>query len=256
MALPTDSPTGPTTVLLIVRNITSWLCSMSRNGYELYPDPSVKRKQHAIWWLLRNVKLLAEEANYPNSLGTLLYSTAVDLWFDYIRGYLSGFLAPGSEPTRAVVVRQEDLLCRPQDVVEALERLGLRRNGFALSIIENLETGYSGLSRNATRTGAGGVEAAVAHSADARGDLEEAGGSKLRAVHGGAGVCHAAADLVRGALGSHASERAIRRASAAISSARVVAAGAAACGKSEAWASTDFETCRNVGASGATACAL
>ena len=74
----------------------------------------------------------------------------MDLWFDYIRGYLSGFLAPGSEPTRAVVVRQEDLLCRPQDVVEALERLGLPRNGTAFSIIENLETGYTGMSRNAT----------------------------------------------------------------------------------------------------------
>ena len=76
-----------------------------------------------------------------------MYSTAVDLWFDYIRGYLSGFLAPGKHPSRAVVVRQEDILRRPQEVVEALERLGLSRNGIAFQINEQLEIGYVGISR-------------------------------------------------------------------------------------------------------------
>ena len=71
IALPTGSPAGPTTVLLTVRNIGSWLCSMSRNGYELYPYPQVKRRRHALSWLLRKVQLRTQEANYPQSRGTL-----------------------------------------------------------------------------------------------------------------------------------------------------------------------------------------
>ena len=147
MALPTRSAAGLTTVLLTVRNIVSRLCSMLRNGYELHLDPQVKRRRHALSWFLRKVQLRTQETNYPQSLGTLMYSTAVDLWFQYIRGYLSGFLAPGNQPIRAVVVRQEDLFRRPRELVDALQRFGLRRNGIAFRIIENLQTGYAGMSR-------------------------------------------------------------------------------------------------------------
>ena len=59
MALPTGSPSAPITVLLTVRNIGSWLCSMSRNGYELYPDPKVKRRRGSLAWLLGKVQLQA-----------------------------------------------------------------------------------------------------------------------------------------------------------------------------------------------------
>ena len=120
---------GSTTLLLTVKNITSWLWSMARNEYELFPHPKRPRKQHSLWWLLKEVQLLSQEAGCPDSPGTLLYPTAVNLWFAYIRGYLSGLLAPGSEPSRAIVVRQEDILRRPQEVVVALAKLGLPRNG-------------------------------------------------------------------------------------------------------------------------------
>ena len=50
---------------------------------------------------------------------------AVDLWREYIRGYLSGFMAPENQPIRAVVVRQENILHRPPEVVEALQGLVL-----------------------------------------------------------------------------------------------------------------------------------
>ena len=75
MALPIGSPSAPITVLLTVRNITSWLCSMSRNGYELYPDPKVKRRRVSLAWLLGKGQLRAGEAsfNYPESPGTLQY---------------------------------------------------------------------------------------------------------------------------------------------------------------------------------------
>ena len=72
----------------------------------------------------------------------------MDLWFEYIRGYLSGFMAPENSPIRAIGIRQENILHRPREVVEALQGLGLRRNGAAFHTIETLRTGYTGLTRN------------------------------------------------------------------------------------------------------------
>ena len=47
LALPTGAATGPATLLLTVRNITSWLASMSRSPYELYPHPTRHRQRHS-----------------------------------------------------------------------------------------------------------------------------------------------------------------------------------------------------------------
>ena len=126
MALPTGSPSAPITVLLTVRSICLWLCSMSGNGCELYPDPKVKRRRGSLAWLLGKVQLRAEEANftYTEIPETLQYRTAVDLWFEYIRGYLFGFISTENPSIRAVVVRQDDILHRPQEVVEALRGFG------------------------------------------------------------------------------------------------------------------------------------
>ena len=59
-------------------------------------------------------------------------------------------MASRNQTIRAVVARQEDLLHRPREVVEALQGLGLRRNSAAFRIIENLRTGYAGLTRDGT----------------------------------------------------------------------------------------------------------
>ena len=45
LELPTDAASGPATVLLTVRNITSWLASMSRSPYELFSYPRHHRKK-------------------------------------------------------------------------------------------------------------------------------------------------------------------------------------------------------------------
>ena len=72
MALPVGSLWAPITVLLTVRNIGSWLCSMSRNAYELYQDPQVRRRRGSLTWLLEKVQLRAEEANYRESRNALV----------------------------------------------------------------------------------------------------------------------------------------------------------------------------------------
>ena len=148
LALPTGAATGPATLLLTVRNIMSWLASMSRSPYELYPHPSRHRQRHSLMWLLKDVELHTEDAGYDLNPGPLRYSSAVEFWFAYIRGYLSGHLAPGGQPARVVVVRHEDILRRPQEVVDALAALGLPRNDADFAVIEQLETGYTRASRS------------------------------------------------------------------------------------------------------------
>ena len=126
----------------------SWLASMSRSPYELYPHPRHHRKRHSLMWLLKDVELHTEDAGYDLNPGPLRDSSAVEFWFAYIRGYLSGHLAPGGQPARVVVVRHEDILRRPEEVVDALAALGLPRNDADFAVIEQLEIGYTRASRS------------------------------------------------------------------------------------------------------------
>ena len=148
MALPSVAATGPTTLLLTVRNITSWLASMSRSPYELFPHPKRHPEQYSLRWLLNDVVLQTQDAGYDHSPGPLHYPSAVELWFAYIRGYLSGHLAPGSEPGRVIVVQQENILRRPREVANALAEQGLPRNDADFEVVEQLEIGYTRTSRS------------------------------------------------------------------------------------------------------------
>ena len=71
LALPTGAATGPATLLLTVRNITSWLASMSRSPCELYPHPRRHRQRHSLMWLLKDVELHTEDAGYDLNPGPL-----------------------------------------------------------------------------------------------------------------------------------------------------------------------------------------
>ena len=85
--------------------------------------------------------LQTDQAGYHDSPGPLHFTSAVDVWFAYIRGYLDGHFAPGSEPSRVIVARQEDILRCPEDVVNGLVQLGLPRNDTDFEVIEVLQTG-------------------------------------------------------------------------------------------------------------------
>ena len=73
---------------------------------------------------------------YPN----LHFPNLMDLWALYADGYLAGRIAAendsGAHPQRVLVVRFEDLLERPEEVVNELARLGLPRNAEVFSTIE------------------------------------------------------------------------------------------------------------------------
>ena len=68
----------------------------------------------------------------------------------YVQGYLASHLAPASDASRVRVVRQEDLLRRPDAVVDDLAKDGLNRNAIAFTPLEMLRTGYQITSRKET----------------------------------------------------------------------------------------------------------
>ena len=72
------------------------------------------------------------------------------LWAKYVQGYLAGDLALGLDRERVLLVRHEDLLRCPSEVVDALEQAGLQRNNVPFEPIAQLTTGYGIRSREET----------------------------------------------------------------------------------------------------------
>ena len=60
------------------------------------------------------------------------WSHGMELWMQYMFAYLTGGVSTAHPWLRVVAVRHEDLLCRPLDVMYALEHAGLPRNGCEL----------------------------------------------------------------------------------------------------------------------------
>ena len=105
------------TLLVTVRHVQSWLVSMSRKYYELFPGDGPKRTAGDMRWLLGEVEL-RQDANWVrHPFGELRFETAIDLWITYVQGYLAGRIAPAGDASRVLLVRREDLLRSPDLVV-------------------------------------------------------------------------------------------------------------------------------------------
>ena len=57
-----------------------------------------------------------------------IFGSLPALWEAYVEGYLCGNIGLASGPQRVLIVRQEDILRNPKDVIGELDRLGLPRN--------------------------------------------------------------------------------------------------------------------------------
>ena len=72
------------------------------------------------------------------------------MWVAYVEGYLGGNPAHAGDASRVLLVRQEDLLRRPDLVVDELARFGLPRNTMVFAPLEKLATGYGNEPRQET----------------------------------------------------------------------------------------------------------
>ena len=147
---PSGTRRGPVTFMLTVRHILSWLVSLSERPFDLLPVPRATRRYGDLRWLLRPVVLEQNDREGAHPFGCVSFPSAVHLWAKYVQGYLAGDLAPGLDRERVLVVRHEDLLRCPSEVMDALEQAGLQRNNVPFEPIAQLTTGYGIRSREET----------------------------------------------------------------------------------------------------------
>ena len=61
LSLPSAAPSGRVTLLVTVRDVMSWLVSMAKKPYAVYPPGrNHKRKRGDLRWLLREITLEAD----------------------------------------------------------------------------------------------------------------------------------------------------------------------------------------------------
>jgi len=125
---------------LTVREVVSWMLSLSRHPYEIFPAAGGKRKQNSLDWMVEEVEMRTNGDHFRNPFPDTRFPTVMDLWATYIHGYLEGRIAPDgggdAPPLQVLVIRFEDILQRPGDVVSELASLGLPRNAKLFSPIE------------------------------------------------------------------------------------------------------------------------
>lgn len=136
---------GPVVVLLTIREVRSWMGSLSKNPYEIFPVMRRKRAQGAVAWMLEEVTMRTGQS-YCNPFKDENFESVPKLWASYAAGYFSGTmesqlpkgsLGAAMPRPKFVVVRFEDLVSRPKDVVNALAELGLPRNTAPFEPIED-----------------------------------------------------------------------------------------------------------------------
>ena len=80
VSISQSSAVGPVTLLLIVREVTSCLCSMSRRPYQIVFTRRRKRKQGCLHRFLDEVEVRAGEGWVHNPFDDACFESAVDLW--------------------------------------------------------------------------------------------------------------------------------------------------------------------------------
>ena len=136
--LPSRTSKGPVTVMMTVREMDSWMHSLGRCSYGILPSRGGKPKSaRELCWMFDQVTI---KNVFKNPFPNLHFPNLMDMWAIYTDGYLAGRIAAENDseahPQRVLVVRFEDLLERPEEVVNELERLGLPRNAEVFSTIE------------------------------------------------------------------------------------------------------------------------
>ena len=136
--LPSRTSKGPVTVMMTVREMESWMHSLGRCSYGILPSRGGKPKSaRELCWMFDQVTI---KNVYKNPFPNLHFPNLMDMWAIYTDGYLAGRIAAENDseahPQRMLVVRFEDLLERPEEVVNELARSGLPRNAEVFSTIE------------------------------------------------------------------------------------------------------------------------
>ncbi|CAK0851881.1 unnamed protein product, partial [Prorocentrum cordatum] len=137
---PEDEQGRPVVVLVCTREPTRWIRAMSKGAYELMPNSASGtkrvRRMGDVSWLLRGPRDEPVHVRWPAWAKGRVdcdpeFEDAFDLWCHYMAAVLhgTGVGSPASPTHRVLVVRHEDLVCRPELVLNELVRAGLQTKG-------------------------------------------------------------------------------------------------------------------------------
>eukprot|EP00927_Polykrikos_kofoidii_P021997 TRINITY_DN20661_c0_g1_i2.p1 TRINITY_DN20661_c0_g1~~TRINITY_DN20661_c0_g1_i2.p1 ORF type:complete len:364 (-),score=41.01 TRINITY_DN20661_c0_g1_i2:36-1127(-) len=118
---------GPLLLLLfLVRDVRSWMGSLAERPYEINRSNGGRRRQGKLHWMFDEIQMRTEGGTAADPFANALFASVPMLWVAYANGYLMGALL-GDDPTPCAIIRFEDVVKRPVEVLEGLERLGLPR---------------------------------------------------------------------------------------------------------------------------------
>eukprot|EP00928_Gymnodinium_smaydae_P065636 TRINITY_DN48740_c0_g1_i1.p1 TRINITY_DN48740_c0_g1~~TRINITY_DN48740_c0_g1_i1.p1 ORF type:complete len:400 (+),score=90.52 TRINITY_DN48740_c0_g1_i1:47-1246(+) len=126
-----DAEGANVTVLLTVREPMSWVLSLSQHPYEVARADGGRRRQGDVRWMADRIRLETTDASlFCDPFAGREFESAVHLWQAYASGYLHGSMTSdcgdAAQPT-FVLVKYEDVLHRPIEVLQALADAGLPR---------------------------------------------------------------------------------------------------------------------------------
>eukprot|EP00971_Amphidinium_carterae_P154022 3054367-Amphidinium_carterae.1 len=121
-AMPRSRKHPSVLMLCTIREPSSWMNALATHAYEIRPLQKRRRKQGDLGWMFEPVDMTVDETWKSLSLQHQFRSIP-QLWLAYAAGYLQMNQSVGAADF--LIVRHEDLVERPQDVVDALANLGL-----------------------------------------------------------------------------------------------------------------------------------
>jgi len=140
LRFPSSMGTSLVTVLLTVRDPVSWMASLSREPFEIFPVSGKRRKKLSLSWMFESCELRTSANFHRDWFPNARFKSVLDLWATYVHGYLTALVTPDGDSSRVFVVRYEDIVRRPGEMVEELATLGLPRNGRTFVPIEGSVT--------------------------------------------------------------------------------------------------------------------
>ena len=106
-------------VIIMIREIKTWMAALSEGSYEIFPKPAPRRRRGDRSWLMEGP--LDVRHPFENAQE---YANIMDLYRQYLYG---GGISVDDADYRFAIVRYEDLLHNPEGVVTNLQKLGLGR---------------------------------------------------------------------------------------------------------------------------------
>ena len=145
VGIPPREDGGPVIVLFTVRELCSWMSSLARTPYEIFPVDGKKRKQGDVRWMLKPIELRTRSESFHHPFADQQFKSVPALWCAYICGYLQGRLLTSLiDPCLScMLVRYEDIVTKPVKLLYKLKKMGLPTSGPILALEDPIVPGGS-----------------------------------------------------------------------------------------------------------------